>query len=154
MLKTQTRDTNVCTIKEMMELCVQREVIGVRGEDAILPCLFHHNEGNNTSELVFILYKGNDFIYDSMSRSKGRIQTVGNPSEGDGTVRIIDLKMEDEGTYGCGFRFKKLGDQEFTTIFMNKERRSELRVHGMFLIFFFLFSFIRQTLTENENCVK
>uniref|UniRef100_UPI00358F8726 sialic acid-binding Ig-like lectin 15 n=1 Tax=Myxine glutinosa TaxID=7769 RepID=UPI00358F8726 len=35
----------------------------------------------------------------------GRIQSVGNPSEGDGSVRLRDLKMEDEGTYGCQVEF-------------------------------------------------
>uniref|UniRef100_A0A8C4QVM4 Ig-like domain-containing protein n=1 Tax=Eptatretus burgeri TaxID=7764 RepID=A0A8C4QVM4_EPTBU len=99
------------------KLCVQHNVIGVQGEAVILPCLFNHNERNNITDLSFILYKYyNNSRYNMIINSstndtdvgfKERIQTVGNPSEGDGSVRIRDLKKEDEGTYGCRCEFRE-----------------------------------------------
>ena len=124
------------------EVCVQRDVIGVRGEDVILPCRFNHNEGNNITDLSFVWYKNYNYRYNFIFMSltndthegfKGRIQTVGNPSEGDGTVRIRDLKMEDEGTYMCVFWFYE-GTQWRTwnpVVFSaSEEKRTRLRVDG------------------------
>ena len=96
------------------KLCVQHNVIGVQDEAVILPCMFNDNEGNNITDLSFVLYKYDNSRYkviinsstnDTDGEFKGRIQTVGNPSEGDGSVRIRDLKREDEGTYMCRFEF-------------------------------------------------
>uniref|UniRef100_UPI00358F7EF9 CD276 antigen-like isoform X2 n=1 Tax=Myxine glutinosa TaxID=7769 RepID=UPI00358F7EF9 len=113
--ETQSRDTKFCTIQNTMKLCAPLEVKGVQGEDVIIPCRFSHNEGSNIKQLslVFKKYHYNQYVIFRSSTNythssfEGRIQTVGNPSEGDGSVRIRDLKMEDEGTYGCRFEFAK-----------------------------------------------
>ena len=124
------------------KLCVQRDVIGVRGEDVILPCRFNHNEGNNITIMSFVwdkYYNNRDtLIFKSSTkytheRFKGRIQIVGNPSEGDGTVRIRDLKMEDEGTYKCGIWFYKR--TQWRTwyrdgFYASEEKQTRLRVDG------------------------
>uniref|UniRef100_A0A8C4R3S2 Ig-like domain-containing protein n=1 Tax=Eptatretus burgeri TaxID=7764 RepID=A0A8C4R3S2_EPTBU len=146
-----SQDTNHCTIEEikhdgiLMELCVQREVIGVRSEDVTLPCWFHHNQANNVKRLSLILSRAyadesNVVILDSATNFigesfEGRIQIVGNPSEGEGTVRIRDLKMEDEGMYVCRFEFTILkmtwfsGDKWRPSGFQAKEgKRTELRI--------------------------
>uniref|UniRef100_A0A8C4R7H9 Immunoglobulin V-set domain-containing protein n=1 Tax=Eptatretus burgeri TaxID=7764 RepID=A0A8C4R7H9_EPTBU len=95
-----------------IELCAQRELIGLWGEDVILPCLFNHSERNTIKDVHLLLYKTKrsteNILYNSSSNYthesfKGRVQSVGNPSEGDGSVRIRDLKMEDEGTFICRF---------------------------------------------------
>ena len=121
------------------EVCVQRDVIGVRGEDVILPCRFNHNEGNKITNLNLVWYKDyNHFLFMSFTkythkRSKGSIQTVGNPSEGDGTVRIRDLNMEDEATYGCWFSFsdRTQGRTRYPDGFdASEEKRTRLRVDG------------------------
>uniref|UniRef100_UPI00358F39CA cell adhesion molecule 4-like n=1 Tax=Myxine glutinosa TaxID=7769 RepID=UPI00358F39CA len=113
--ETQSRDTKFCTIENTMKLCAPLEVKGVQGEDVIIPCRFSQNEGSNIKQLslVFKKYHSIQYVIFKSStkythwRFEGRIQTVGNPSEGDGSVRIRDLKMEDEGTYGCRFEFIK-----------------------------------------------
>uniref|UniRef100_A0A8C4QTV5 Ig-like domain-containing protein n=1 Tax=Eptatretus burgeri TaxID=7764 RepID=A0A8C4QTV5_EPTBU len=111
---SQSQDTDICTIIGTNKLCVQRDVIGVRGENVILPCWFNHREGNNIKNLSLVWNKYYNYRHNIIFRSftkyaheqfKGRIQGVGNPSEGDGMVRIRDLKMEDEGTYVCRFEF-------------------------------------------------
>ena len=121
------------------ELCVQRDVIGVRGEDVILPCRFNHNEVNKITNLRFVWYKYYNNKYNIIFRSskkytherfKGRIQTVGNPSEGDGTVRIRDLKMEDEGTYMCGFWFTQEIALSLVGFNASEEKGTRLRVDG------------------------
>ena len=121
------------------KLCVQRDVIGVRGEDVILPCRFNHNEGNKIKYLRLVWYKyyndGFNITFMSFTkytheRFKGRIQTVGNPSEGDGTVRIRDLKMEDEGTYMCGFWFTQGIALSLVGFNTSEEKGTRLRVDG------------------------
>ena len=121
------------------EVCVQRDVIGVRGEDVILPCRFNYNEGNNITDLSFVWYKNYNYRYNFIFMSltndthegfKGRIQTVGNPSEGDGTVRIRDLKMEDEGTYMCGFWFTQEIALSLVGFNASEEKGTRLRVDG------------------------
>uniref|UniRef100_UPI00358EAD7C sialic acid-binding Ig-like lectin 15 n=1 Tax=Myxine glutinosa TaxID=7769 RepID=UPI00358EAD7C len=121
----QIQNTNNCTMENKrgitLELCAQREVIGIRGEDVILPCRFHHSKQNTFKDLYLVLYKKksrkgkkaqNVIIYNSSSNSprddfKGRIEPVGNPGEGDGSVRIRNLTMEDQGRYRCRFEWRK-----------------------------------------------
>uniref|UniRef100_UPI0035901A09 uncharacterized protein n=1 Tax=Myxine glutinosa TaxID=7769 RepID=UPI0035901A09 len=108
-------ETYNCTMEGTKKLCVQREVMGVRGEDVILPCRFNHSKGNNITNLNLVLSKYfssghnvvifNNFNNDTDGGFNGRIQTVGSLSEGDGSVRIRYLKIEDEGTYRCRFEF-------------------------------------------------
>uniref|UniRef100_A0A8C4RB79 Ig-like domain-containing protein n=1 Tax=Eptatretus burgeri TaxID=7764 RepID=A0A8C4RB79_EPTBU len=133
----QHPDTDICTSTKTMKLCVQREVIGLRGEDVILPCRFIHNEGNNIKELSLVWYKhGKKLIFNSSTNDthrgfKGRIQTVGNPSDGDGSVRIRYLKMEDEAMYKCQFEFDQSvkGRKCHRTKFQaKKDNRTRLKV--------------------------
>ena len=133
-----------CTIQEKMELCTSLEVKGVQGEDVIIPCRFRHNKGNYIKELSLVFkkyynYRKQDVIFNSSSkdtdwRFKGRIQTVGNPSKGEGSVRIRDLKMEDEGTYGCRFEFYQSESQRWEHVGFEPRswKRTMVQVDGEF----------------------
>uniref|UniRef100_A0A8C4NDJ5 Ig-like domain-containing protein n=1 Tax=Eptatretus burgeri TaxID=7764 RepID=A0A8C4NDJ5_EPTBU len=114
----QIQTTDVCTKVGTIKLCVEREVIGVRGDDLILPCQLSHNEGNNIKDFIFIWYKfysGKPNVIFKSSENvmrdsfKGRIQSLGNSNMGNGSVRIRDLKMEDQGMYKCRFEFYMWG---------------------------------------------
>ena len=142
-------DTDTCTIEDkrggiVIELCVQREVIGVRGEDVILPFHFYHSELNTFKDLRLLLFKNkrvrekpkHNIVYNSSSNQtsedfKGRIEPVGNPRSGDGTVRIRHLRMEDQGRYLCRFEWTKSnGKTDGFTVREGKE--TNLQVDGKF----------------------
>uniref|UniRef100_UPI00358E7B96 butyrophilin subfamily 1 member A1-like isoform X1 n=2 Tax=Myxine glutinosa TaxID=7769 RepID=UPI00358E7B96 len=114
----QDHGKNICAMEGTKKLCIQRDVIGMRGEDVILPCRFYHNEGKKIKELSLVLFKyrkpsTKTLLFNSSSKYihgsfNGRIQTLGSTSDGDGSVRIRDLKMEDEGMYMCWFQFYEM----------------------------------------------
>uniref|UniRef100_UPI00358EDC66 sialic acid-binding Ig-like lectin 15 n=1 Tax=Myxine glutinosa TaxID=7769 RepID=UPI00358EDC66 len=115
LVESQTEETNICTSEGTKSLCVSQEVIGLRGEDATLPCLFTHEEESDMIALHVLFYlltsSNKHYVYNSSSNYmdesfKGRIQPMGNASDGDGSVKIRDLKMEDEGIYICRFEWK------------------------------------------------
>uniref|UniRef100_A0A8C4QDM5 Ig-like domain-containing protein n=1 Tax=Eptatretus burgeri TaxID=7764 RepID=A0A8C4QDM5_EPTBU len=127
---SQTKDTYNCTIEVKpagikIELCAQRNVIGFRGEDVVLPCLFECSKQNTLSNLHLLFVKDKlikenpklNLVYNSSSKYtsydfKGRIEPVGNPSSGDGSLQIRDLRMEDERTYVCRFQWTNSDGRE------------------------------------------
>uniref|UniRef100_UPI00358FB078 uncharacterized protein n=1 Tax=Myxine glutinosa TaxID=7769 RepID=UPI00358FB078 len=137
--------TNNCTIVEkggvvIFKFCAQREVIGIRGEEVILPCRFYHIKQNTFKDLYLVLYKnkGNrhnpkqNSVYNSSSNYtaddfKGRIEPAGNPGEGDGSVRIRNLTMEDQERYQFRFEWTKSnGKKDGCSI--PESRRTNLQV--------------------------
>jgi len=116
----------------------------VRGEDVILPFQFNHSNLNTFKDLHLLLFKDrrmrenpkHNVVYNSSSNQtredfKGRIEPVGNPSSGDGTVRIRHLRMEDQGEYTCRFEWTKSnGEREGFTV--RKWKTTNLQVDGKF----------------------
>uniref|UniRef100_A0A8C4R596 Ig-like domain-containing protein n=1 Tax=Eptatretus burgeri TaxID=7764 RepID=A0A8C4R596_EPTBU len=154
-LLTESRilDTDNCTIEKKdggikIELCAQREVIGVRGEDVILPCQFNHSYLNILEDLRLLLSKDKrtkgtpskqNVVYNSSSNEpredfKERIEPVGNVSSGDGTVRISHLRMEDQGWYPCRFEWTKTnGKKDGFTVREEKETNLQVDVRPKIL---------------------
>ena len=125
-----------------MEICAQRNVIGVRGEDVVLPCLFKHGKQKTLKDLHLLFAKDEgmkkiiqqNLVYNSSSKYtssdfKGRIEPVGNPSSGDGSLQIRNLRMEDERTYVCRFQWTNAEGREkgFET---RHTKRPKLHVDG------------------------
>ena len=142
--ESRNLDKDNCTIEDkgggiVLELCVQYEVIGVRGEDVILPCQFYHSNLNILKDLRLLVKnkgtKGN-VVYNSSSNEtredfKGRIELVGNPSSGDGTVSIRHLRMGDQGVYLCRFEWTKSnGKKEGFSV--GNRKTTNLQVDGKF----------------------
>uniref|UniRef100_A0A8C4R1B7 Ig-like domain-containing protein n=1 Tax=Eptatretus burgeri TaxID=7764 RepID=A0A8C4R1B7_EPTBU len=147
LIESGNLDTDTCTIESkyggiVIKLCAQREVIGVRGEDVILPCQFNHSNLNILQDLHLLLVKNNwirenpkqNVVYNSSSNEtsedfKGRIEPEGNPSSGDGTVRIRHLRMADQGRYLCRFEWTKSnGVEDGFTVRKGKETNLQVDV--------------------------
>uniref|UniRef100_UPI00358F8390 sialic acid-binding Ig-like lectin 15 isoform X2 n=1 Tax=Myxine glutinosa TaxID=7769 RepID=UPI00358F8390 len=117
-------DTENCTIEEKgtrrLELCVEREVIGLRGGSATFPCSFtyqsnrwkiknltfviftHHSENGET--IMRYNYKG---TIEKMKRFEGRVEKMEKPEQGLWSMKINNLRVEDENTYVCRFMFNE-----------------------------------------------
>uniref|UniRef100_UPI00358E3396 uncharacterized protein isoform X3 n=1 Tax=Myxine glutinosa TaxID=7769 RepID=UPI00358E3396 len=143
-------DTENCTIEEKgtrrLELCVEREVIGLRGGSATFPCSFtyqsnrwkiknltfviftHHSENGET--IMRYNYKG---TIEKMKRFEGRVEKMEKPEQGLWSMKINNLRVEDENTYVCRFMFNEseYGINRGKSGFEPRNgKRTKLRVDG------------------------
>uniref|UniRef100_UPI00358DE305 uncharacterized protein isoform X2 n=1 Tax=Myxine glutinosa TaxID=7769 RepID=UPI00358DE305 len=110
-------DTANCTTSATTRLCMEPEVIGIRGASATIPCwfTFESRTWRITNRKFFILkqyYKSGDlrvhYADNNIEKNemfKGRLEKRENPTRGYWSMKINDLHMEDEGTYVCRFSF-------------------------------------------------
>uniref|UniRef100_A0A8C4QBZ8 Ig-like domain-containing protein n=1 Tax=Eptatretus burgeri TaxID=7764 RepID=A0A8C4QBZ8_EPTBU len=135
-----------CTTDKKMRLCMEPEVIGVRGGSATIPCWFtFESTTSRIKNRYFVMlkhyYKNGDpkvhYADNNIEKNdmfKGRLEKQENASRGYWSMKINNLHMEDEGTYVCRFNFditngsytKKTG---FEARNSNKAKRTQLRVN-------------------------
>uniref|UniRef100_UPI00358F4DF5 uncharacterized protein isoform X2 n=1 Tax=Myxine glutinosa TaxID=7769 RepID=UPI00358F4DF5 len=111
----QAHEANNCTMFGVKTLCVQSEVIGLLREAVDLTCQFTNlldYNMKNLSVVWFRSYSENDMevIYNSTTEYiqeefRGRLDPQGDASRGNGSLKVSELKMDDEGTYICVFEF-------------------------------------------------
>uniref|UniRef100_UPI00358FBE6A uncharacterized protein n=1 Tax=Myxine glutinosa TaxID=7769 RepID=UPI00358FBE6A len=120
-------DTENCTIEEKgtkrLELCVEREVIGLRGGSATFPCSFTYQSNKwKIKNLTFVIFthrsKNGKRItgyrdkgrIEKMKRFEGRVEKMEKPEQGLWSMKINNLRVEDENTYVCRFMYNESED--------------------------------------------
>uniref|UniRef100_A0A8C4Q2G2 Ig-like domain-containing protein n=1 Tax=Eptatretus burgeri TaxID=7764 RepID=A0A8C4Q2G2_EPTBU len=111
----QAQEANNCAILGAKTLCVQSEVIGLWREAVNLTCQFNNLLNYNMRNLSVVWFRSYGeshtvVVYNSTTEYiheefRGRLNSQGDPSQGDGSLTVSELKMEDEGTYICVFEF-------------------------------------------------
>uniref|UniRef100_UPI00358EA5B9 CD276 antigen homolog n=1 Tax=Myxine glutinosa TaxID=7769 RepID=UPI00358EA5B9 len=115
---SQVQDANICTTDGWKKMCVRQLVIALQGETVTLPCQFTYDDALVIKERKLIISRhqtqqGDVILYDSdtnyrKEEFKNRLQPIGDPKEGNGSVKISDLRLEDEGTYTFQFEYYEL----------------------------------------------